>query len=273
MKNNNQARMMVDNVILSASVRNVNQCIDLAVEKNLGIEVMAFAFPDTLDADWQVTLAQYKELLKPIRGDITIHGPFMDMVSGSPDQRINAVCVARYSHAIRIASELGAKQVVFHANFIGSLHNTFYREGWHSRNVDFWGPVAEYAEQHDITILLENMWEFDPTIIADLLRDVNHPNLRTCLDIGHAHLFSSDTYTLDYWLRTMQPWLTEIHMNNNNGILDEHHGFDWENGVLEYDKILPLIRSIKPDVDLVLEMDLVEDMRDSLHYFRIEELA
>lgn len=264
---------MADNVLLSASLKNVNDCVDLAIEHSLGIEVMAFAFPHILDGDWRVTLAEYKEILKPVQGDITIHGPFMDMVSGSPDPRINSVCIARYSHAIRIAAELGAKQVIFHANFIGSLHNTFYRDGWHERNVEFWLPVAEYAEQHHVTILLENMWEFDPTIIADLLQAVNHPNLRTCIDVGHAHLFSNEQYTFEYWLRTMQPWLTEIHMNNNNGILDEHHGFDWEQGVLDYHKILPLIRSINPDVDLVLEMDSVQDMRDSLHYFRIEEPA
>jgi sugar phosphate isomerase/epimerase len=71
----------------------------------------------------------------------------------------------------------------------------------------------------------------------------------------------------------MEPWLTEIHMNNNNGIIDEHHGFDWQRGVLDYHQILPKIRSINSDLDLVLEMDLVEDMRDSLHYFRIEEMA
>ena len=62
-------------------------------------------------------------------------------------------------------------------------------------------------------------------------------------------------------------------MNNNNGILDEHHGFDWERGVLDYQAILPKIRSTNNNLDLVLEMDLVQDMRDSLYYFRIEEPA
>jgi len=262
---------MADNVILSASRNNVNECVALALEHGLGIEVMAFAFPDVLDGNWRVTLDEYKQILKPVEGDLTVHGPFLDMVSGSPDPRINAVCLGRYSHAIRITAELGAKQVVFHANFIGTLHNTFYRTGWHQRNVEFWGPVAEYAEQHGVTILLENMFEFDPTIIADLLTAVNNPYLRTCLDVGHAHIFSDKQYTFDYWLRTMEPWLTEIHMNNNNGIIDEHHGFDWERGVLDYHDILPRIRRINPQLDLVLEMDQVEDMRNSLHYFRIEE--
>ncbi|MEO1287982.1 MAG: sugar phosphate isomerase/epimerase family protein [Chloroflexota bacterium] len=264
---------MTDNVILSANLDNIEACVDLAVEKGLGIEVMAFAYPNILDDDWRTTLDDYKAYLEPVTGDITLHGPFMDMVSGSPDARINAVCIARYSHAIRIASELGAKQVVFHANFIGSLHNTFYREGWHERNVEFWKPVADYAGQHGVTVLLENMWEFDPTIIADLLTSVDHPALKTCLDVGHAHLFSLEQYPFEYWLRTMEPWLVELHMNNNNGIIDEHHGFDWGEGVLDYSQLLPMIRSINPNADLVLEMYNVDDMRDSLHYFHIEEPA
>jgi sugar phosphate isomerase/epimerase len=269
----NEEFYMADRVLLSASRNNAQETIDLAVEHGLGVEVIAFTFPDILDSDWRATLAKYKAMLEPVAGDITIHGPFFDMVSGSPDPRINAVCVARYSHAIRIAAELGAKQVVFHANFIGSLHNHFYRETWHKRNVEFWEPVAEYAAQHDVVLLLENMWEFDPTIISDLLAEVNHPYLRCCLDVGHTRVWSDPQYTFDYWLRTLEPWLTEIHMNNNNGILDEHHGFDWENGVLNYHEIIPKIRSVNPHLDLVLEMDKVEDMRDSLHYFRIEELA
>lgn len=264
---------MSDTVLLSASLNNVEDCVALAIEQGLGIEVMAFAYPHILDGDWRVTVAQYQALLKPLAGAITLHGPFLDMVSGSPDPRINAVCIARYSHAIRIAAELGAKQVVFHANFIGSLHNTFYRDGWHRRNVDFWGAMATYAQQYDIKILLENMWEFDPTIIADLLSALNHPYMGTCLDVGHAHLFTDAQYPFEYWLQTMKPWLSEIHMNNNNGIVDEHHGFNWDQGVLDYHHLLPLIRSVTPDIDLVLEMDAVTDMRDSLSYFHIEEMA
>lgn len=264
---------MADKVLLSASLHNVQDCVDLAAERGLGVEIMAFAYPTVLDGDWQQTLQEYKAYIKHVPGTITLHGPFMDMVSGSPDPRINAVCLARYSHAIRIAAELGAKQVVFHANFIGTLHNSFYRKGWHERGVEFWAPVAEYAEKHEVLVLIENMWEFDPTIIADLLTEIDHPYLRACLDVGHAHLFTDPHYTFDYWLATMEPWLREIHMNNNNGIVDEHHGFDWEEGVLDYKRIIPKLRGFNPDVELVLEMDSVQDMRDSLAYFRLEEPA
>ena len=262
---------MVDRLSLSAGRQNAAEVTRIAAEYGLGVEVMAFAFPDVLDGDWRGLLNEYKDLIAPISGPITMHGPFLDMVSGSPDPRINAVCVARYSAAIRIAAELRATQVIFHANFIGTLHNTFYRDGWHKRNVDFWGPVAEYAQEHGVLIALENMWEFDPSIIGDLLRDINHPHLRACLDIGHAHLFSEPQFSLEDWYRTMQPWIIEYHMNNNDGILDEHHAFDWDQGVLNYHQILPRLRSLRPDAVMVLEMDLVGDMIDSLYYFGIEE--
>jgi sugar phosphate isomerase/epimerase len=103
------------------------------------------------------------------------------------------------------------------------------------------------------------------------LNEINHPHLRACLDVGHAHLFTDNHFAFDDWLESLAPWLSEIHMNNNNGILDEHHGFDWQAGVLNYQEILPKIRAINPQVAMVLEMDLVQDMRDSLHYFEIDE--
>ena len=83
---------MADNVLLSASRSNIHEAMALAQERGLGIEIMAFAFPDILDGDWRTTLAEYKAILKPLNGTLTLHGPFMDMVSGSPDPRINAVC-------------------------------------------------------------------------------------------------------------------------------------------------------------------------------------
>jgi len=254
-------------ILLSADRHNIEDCIDLAREFNLGIEVMAFAYPDVLDGNWENTVATYRTLLRYVPGMVTLHGPFMDMVSGSPDGRINQVCYQRYQHALHIAAELGAKIVVFHANFIGSLHNVPYRKGWHDRNVPFWASLAEYAHGLGLTIAIENMWEFDPTIITDLLRAVNHPSLRACLDVGHTYVFSDKQYTLQDWLRELEPWLIHSHMNNNNGILDEHYGFGWSEGVLNYRDILQQIDRLTAPPSIVLEMYHVADMRESLRYF------
>lgn len=264
---------MTDRVLLSAGLNNFEECVELARKYNLGIEVMAFAFPHILDGDWQEVLEYYKDMLADISGPITMHGPFMDMVSGSPDERVNAVTYHRYAQALRIAKDLGAKQVVFHANYIGLLHNEFYRTGWHQRNVDFWGPLGDYAQEYDVIVAIENMWEFDPTIIGNLLKELKHPYLKACLDIGHAHLFSDRNFRFNYWLETMEDYIIELHMNNNNGIMDEHHGFDWEHGVLNYTNLMPKLRQLPIKPDMVLEMDQVKDMADSLHHFKLGEPA
>lgn len=263
--------IMRDLVSLSAGMGNFYECVELACQRGLGIEFMAFSVPQILDGDWRKLDKEYKAAVADVPGPLTMHGPFMDLTSGSPDERINMVSYGRYEHVIRIAAGLGVKQVVFHANYIGLLHNDFYRQGWHQRNVDFWGPLGDYAQAYDVVVAIENMWEFDPTIIGNLLSELDHPYLKACIDVGHATLFSDPGISFDDWLDTMRPWVIEVHMNNNNGVMDEHYGFDWEQGVLDYAQILPQLRQLPAKPVLVLEMDRIADMQASLRYFELGE--
>lgn len=258
---------MADNVLLSAERNNIEDCIDLALEFELGLEIMAFAYPDVLDGNWEHEIAMYRSILRPLRAPVTMHGPFIDLVSGSPDTQINEVSARRYQHAIRIANSLDVTVLNLHANFIGSLHNPTYRQGWHQRSVPFWYSLAESAKDYGVTIVLENMWEFDPTIIGDILREVDHPNLRACLDVGHARVFGDKNIPLSTWIDVLSPYLIHTHLNNNNGVMDEHYGFDWEDGILDYSTILPQLRPLAPT--MVLEMSKVDYMRASLPYFEL----
>lgn len=258
---------MTDRVLLSASHRNIKECVRLAQEYNLGIEIMAFAFPDALDGDWKALTEEYRNLLRPVPGMLSMHGPFMDMAPGSPDQRINQVCLERYQQAIRIASDLGIGLIVFHANFIAAIHTVEYRLSWHNRNVRFWAPLADYARQYGVTIAVENMWEFDPNIIGDVVRDISHPNLGCCLDIGHAHLFGEVPF--QDWLTALEPMLIHTHMNNNDGKIDIHMGLS--HGVLHYPEILKQVRALSTPPSITLEMDEVDFMRASLPFLDVSQ--
>ena len=262
---------MSDQVSLRAGLDNFEACVALACERGLGIDLMAFALPHVLDGDWRQLMAQYKAALPDVPGPLSMHGPFMDLVSGSPDERVNDLTYGRYEHAIRIAASLDIGLVIFHANYIGLLHNEFYRRGWHQRNVDFWGPLGDYARAYGVQIAIENMWEYDPSIIGSLLAELAHPHLKSCLDVGHVHLFSDPDFTFIDWLETMDEWIIQLHLNNHNGILDEHHGFDWEHGVLDYAQLLPSLRRLPHRPPMVLEMDRLEDMKQSLRYFQLGE--
>lgn len=256
---------MVDNVVLSASPTNIQQCVELAVEYDLGIEVMAFAFPEALDGDWRTLRDRYRQLLRPVTGLLTLHGPFMDMAPGSPDKQIIEATISRFKHALQIAHELETQIIVFHANFLSQVHTEDYRIGWTRRNIDFWGQLASYAALLGVTIAIENMWEFDPYLIGDVLKAVDHPRLRACLDVGHAHLYSRVPF--ETWVRVTTPYLVHAHLNNNDGEDDVHRSL--ADGVMDYGRILPLLRGVPEPPSLVLEMDRVVDMRSSLSYLNL----
>lgn len=253
---------MTDRVLLSASPANIEECTHLARQHNLGIEVMAFAYPHILDGDCQGVMNDYKRLLADVPL-ISMHGPFFDMSPGSPDEKVNALVASRYRQAIDIGEELGAQVIVFHANFIAAILTEEYRTSWQKRNIEFWEPIADYAAQHHITVAIENMWEFDPDIIVDVLKALNHPHLRACLDVGHAHLFSKVPF--ETWLATVQPWLAHVHINNNDGKMDIHRALP--DGILDFTHILEAIRSLPNPPSITLEMDKVQDMAVSLPYF------
>jgi sugar phosphate isomerase/epimerase len=254
----------METVILSANTNNIEDCIALAEAHGLGIEVMAFAWPHILEGDWKQAVKTYQNHLALISGPVVVHGPFMDMAPGSSDPRINAICMDRYRHAITIASEIGAGKIVFHANFIAAIHNIAYRQDWHRRNVAFWGDMAAFAKMHGVQITVENMWEFDPDIIIDVLEEVNHPYLRACLDVGHAHLFGPD-YPFEAWLTRFEPWLTHTHHNNTYGKLDTHNALG--DGIIDYDAVLDRIRLLDVVPSFTLEMYEVHQMRESLPFF------
>jgi sugar phosphate isomerase/epimerase len=256
---------VTDQELLSAGRHNIEACVQLAQAYGLGIEVMAFAFPDVLEGDWQSLVIEYAHHLRYVPGKLAMHGPFMDMAPGSPDPLVNQVCIERYQHAIRIAADLGVELIVFHANFIANIHTMEYRMGWHRRNLNFWGPMADYARRHGVMLAVENMWEYDPYIIGDVIKELAHPNLRACLDVGHAHLFGETAF--DEWLVALDGMIVHTHMNNNDGKIDIHMGLN--HGALDYHTLLPHIRALSPQPSITLEMDDVTLMKASLSYLEL----
>jgi sugar phosphate isomerase/epimerase len=251
----------MDNILLACDHSNFLECLELAHERQLGIEVQTFAYPDALDnhPDW---VSFYEQKLQGFEGPLSMHGAFMDMTSASLDPKIVAVARERYLNNLDIAARIGAKVIVFHANYLTNMRNIPFRRGWTERQVQFWGRMAETAGAMGIRLAMENMWEYDPALIGDVLRQVNSPWLITCLDVGHVHLFSEVPFK--NWLADLNGFIQYCHLNNNGGRVDEHRGFD--DGVLDYKAILPMLRSLPNVPMLSLEIESAAAMRRSLPF-------
>ena len=257
---------MKDRLLIATKDHNFEQGLELAKMHGLGLEIQSFAFPPFLNAEnpdeW---IERYEKILKDFPNEIAMHGAFMDMAPGSPDPSFIKMTSKRTQEALDIAERIKAKTIVFHVNFIIMIHNDMYREGWTQRVIDFYQRFVEKAESKGIQIVLENMWEFDPSIIGYVLNRIDSPSMNACLDVGHTQLFSG--LKLEDWLHDLEGKVAHIHINNNYGDDDEHLGLD--DGVMEYKKIIPVLREIPNRPAIVLEIEDFEDIKRSLDFFEL----
>src|SRR5262245_23730585 len=106
---------MVDRVLLGASHRTFYECLDIAQEHGIGIEIQAFAYPDVLEGEWPALVEEYRNALENVHGELAMHGPFLDMASGSPDPLIRKVVRRRIEQSLEIGAMLDVRTIVFHA--------------------------------------------------------------------------------------------------------------------------------------------------------------
>ncbi len=64
---------------------------------SLGLELQEFSEPGVLDNDWRGLLDHYQQALDGFAGMLSMHGAYIDLVSGSPDMRLVALTRERYS--------------------------------------------------------------------------------------------------------------------------------------------------------------------------------
>jgi sugar phosphate isomerase/epimerase len=228
-----------------------------------GIELHTFVDPKVLSNDLSETISHHQKLLDGFGGLLGFHGAFYDLVSGSRDPEIVAITERRYRQNLEIAAALKGDYVVFHSNYMGGFKLSNYRAGWHRRQVKFWRSLVREAADYGIHVLLENMWADDPTIIAEILHEVDHPNLLACLDIAHTVLFSS--YAITSWIDALQPYLYCCHLNNTDGLTDLH--WPLGHGIIDYAPILAYLRALPEPPLLTLEMASWDTIVESLPFF------
>ena len=253
----------MDRILLSTSSHNLFSLRDHASKFGFGLELQAFSEPEILTNRLSEVIDQHRQALKDFKGDIGIHGAFYDLTSASPDPAIIEITRRRYRQNLRVASELEAKYVLFHLNYLGNCRIPNFRPGWHKREVNFWSSFVLEAERAGVCVLIENSWEEEPSLITDILYEVNHSHLLACLDVAHATLYSK--IALNEWIQSYEPWLYCTHLNNHNGQLDLH--WPLSKGIVDYFSAINALRHTVNPPYFCLEMSDWSSMESSLNYF------
>ena len=102
-----------------------------------------------------------------------------------------------------------------------------------------------------MTICLENVMEPEPSFLTEIIRAADDPRLKICLDLGHANTCVSKVPAAD-WLSACAPYLSHVHLHNNNGDRDLHAAlFD---GTLDIAALLRQLQMQAPAATCTLEL-------------------
>lgn len=184
----------------------------------------------------------------------------MDLAIHSGDSLIAYHSRQRILEDVRLAGRLGCQKVVFHTGYNPFIPAEKYRERFFSAHSEFWQQAATISPE--VTICLENQWENDPAIMLELMRRIDRPNVRVCLDVGHAHAYSE--ISAAEWLERLTPYVLHMHWNDNHGNTDSHLAIG--SGSLDWAALAIRTRQLSAPVSIVIELNSLRSIERSLAY-------
>lgn len=193
----------------------------------------------------------------------TVHGPFYDLSPGAVDPAFRALTVERMQNTLLRAGIFAPDTIVFHPGY-DPLRFAEHRQAWLRNSLKTWRKVLSAAESlPDTWILIENIFEREPSTIAELLADLPSPPFGFCLDTGHFQLFSD--IPLDGWIDALGHRLREVHLHDNSGAGDEH--LPPGRGIFDFDALFRRLSSLDHRVIGTIEAHSESDLLESLSFF------
>ena len=176
----------------------------------------------------------------------TVHAPFMDLSPGGFDKKIVAITRERLKKAVELAQLLAALGIVCHPGF-DKWRFQGNEQLWLDSSIETWNEVFKEADKN-LPIMLENIFEDEPTTLVTLFGYFKDKNLWFCFDTGHFNLFSK--VSVEEWLLPLADRLKEFHLHDNHGKSDEH--LPVGTGTFPFRSLKPLIKQVSDPI-FVLE--------------------
>jgi sugar phosphate isomerase/epimerase len=193
------------------------------------IEIQDFCGVGVLERDHTDMLDAWLKLLDGHTGPRGIHGPFFGLDIASSDHEIRAVVQKRMMQGLAVAEALGADLMVIHSpfNHWHQLNRANYPSVYPSLmscSADCLAPVLARAADTGCTLVLENCDDTDAAARVELVRQIDHPNLKVSIDTGHADICHGryDAPHLVDFIAAAAGHLAHVHLQDVDGYADRH---------------------------------------------------
>ncbi|MEA4965727.1 MAG: TIM barrel protein [Oscillospiraceae bacterium] len=218
---------------------------EVARRHRLGLELAQFCTAANMDDYFDEYGPQAIEHMRSARRFV-FHAPFNELCPAAIDPLVLTLTRQRYLQAFALARNLGISRVVVHTGYVPLV----YHKSWMvERSIAFWKALLTELPQ-DLTILLENVMEDGPDQQRAVAEAVDDPRLRLCLDVGHANAECSKT-PIPQWIDALAPWLSHVHLHNNEGGWDLHQNLG--EGSIPMEDVLRQLESCRTDLTYTIE--------------------
>jgi sugar phosphate isomerase/epimerase len=216
----------------------------VAREHSFGLELAEFCTAWNMDEKFTHVDSVVKKKLEGIPRSL-LHAPYNELFPCAIDKKARALAAERYRQATDLATRYGSRKVIIH----GGYNPRIYFPVWYvKQSVLFWQGFLR--DNPGVEIVLENVLEDDPRWLLDIVAGVDDPRLRLCLDIGHVNAYSS--VPLTDWLVLWAPYLSHLHIHNNDGSRDAHNALN--EGTIPIKELLLQAQHLCPDATYTLEL-------------------
>jgi sugar phosphate isomerase/epimerase len=223
----------------------VDRYLTRFLEAGLNPEIGLDAF--SLETYSRATFARLAQAFQQQGRCITLHAPFQDLLPGALDAGVRAASLKRLHQAFGLLPVFKPLSIVCHSGYDGRLYQWSRRE-WLDHSRATWTELAQIAAAHNVTLMLENVYETEPELLLELVALIGAPNLKVCLDVGHLLAFGGGDFP--HWLETLAPLIGQVHLHDNSGEADSHLALGAGKVPLEYVLNFLATRNLRPLVTL-----------------------
>lgn len=239
--------------------------LNVAKDFGVGLEINHTCISEELDP------SNRRNLLAQIRKDIAaagvsdssglfLHGPFTEIHPAAIDYRARQMAMERLNEAYEVAAALGINRMVVHTGWIPFI----YFKSWQAeKGAAFWQRFMS-DKPSDFHIYVENVLDDEPYMLLDMMKRIDNPHIKLCLDTGHANATTSPELPVEKWIEVLGPHIGHFHLHNNDGTGDSHSAFDC--GSMDMNSIFSAIGAFC-DADVTLTIE-ARDARSCLEWLK-----
>lgn len=236
--------------------------LDLVIQMRINPEIGLDA--EALDRFSPSDFRRIAEKLDNHNLTITLHGPFADLSAGSTDPAVRALTQKRFNQVLKVIPIFKPRVVTCHAGYDRKRYG-YHWEAWLDHSLDLWSWFAAGAQKEGARLMLENVYEDGPDDLVTLFERLKPYQVGFCLDTGHLSAYGQSP--LKNWVKSLESYLGQVHLHDNNGKNDDHLALG--QGRIDFKWLLTYLGSrTTPAPIITLEPHKEEDLQPSLDYLQ-----